>query len=47
MTLVGGASSNGGIFLAAAPVNRALKGSMARERMNKSHGIEVGEKEMS
>jgi hypothetical protein len=33
MTLVGGASFNGGIFLAAAAVDRALKGSMAGERM--------------
>jgi hypothetical protein len=29
MTLVGGASLNGGIFLAAAVVDKALKGSMA------------------
>jgi hypothetical protein len=47
MTLVGDASFNGGIFLAAAAVDRALKGSMARERMNKSFGREVREKEMS
>jgi hypothetical protein len=47
MTLVVGASFNGGIFLAVAAVNRALKGSMAWERMNQSLGIEVGEKEMS
>jgi hypothetical protein len=30
-----------------AVVDRALKGSMAGERMNKSIGREVGEKEMS
>jgi hypothetical protein len=47
MTLVGDASFNGGIFLAAAAVDRALKGSMAGERMNKSFGREVREKEMS
>jgi hypothetical protein len=47
MTLVGGASFNGGIFLATAAVDRALKGSMAKERMNKSFGREVREKEMS
>jgi hypothetical protein len=47
MTLVGGASFNGGIFLIAAVVFRALKGSMARERMNKSFGREVREKEMN
>jgi hypothetical protein len=47
MTLVGDASFNGGIFLAAAMVDRALKGSMAGERMNKSFGREVREKEMS
>jgi hypothetical protein len=47
MTLVGGASCNGEIFLAVAAVDRALKGSMARERMNKSFGREVREKEMS
>jgi hypothetical protein len=41
MTLVGGASFNGGIFLAAAAVDKALKGSMAGERMNKSFGREV------
>jgi hypothetical protein len=35
MTLAGGASFNSGIFLAAAVVHRALKGSMAGERMNK------------
>jgi hypothetical protein len=34
MTLAGGASFNSGIFLAAAVVDRALKGSMAGERMN-------------
>jgi hypothetical protein len=47
MTLVGGASFNCGIFFAAAAVDRALKGSMAGERMNKSFGREVREKEMS
>jgi hypothetical protein len=47
MTLVGGASVNSGIFLVAAAVDRALKGSMTRERMNKSFGREVREKEMS
>jgi hypothetical protein len=47
MTLVGDASFNGGNFLAAAVVGRALKGSMAGERMNKSFGREVREKEMS
>jgi hypothetical protein len=47
MTLVGGSSFKGGIFLVAAAVNRALKRSMAGERMNKSFGREVREKEMS
>jgi hypothetical protein len=47
MTLVGDDSFNGGIILAAAAVDRALKGSMARERMNTSFGREVREKEMS
>jgi hypothetical protein len=47
MTLVGGASFNGGIFLAATAVDRALKGSMAGERMNMSFGRELREKEMS
>jgi hypothetical protein len=47
MTLAGDASFNGGIFLATAVVDRALKGSMAGERMNKSFGREVTEKEMS
>jgi hypothetical protein len=47
MTLVGGASFNGGTFLVAAAVDRALKGSMVGERMNKSFGREVREKEMS
>jgi hypothetical protein len=46
MTLVGNASLNGGIFLAATVVDRALKGSTAGERMNKSFGREVREKEM-
>jgi hypothetical protein len=44
MTLACGASFNSGIFLAAAVVNRALKGSMAGERMNKSFAREVREK---
>jgi hypothetical protein len=47
MTLAGGASFNGGIFLAATVVDRALKGSMARERINKLFGREVRKKEMS
>jgi hypothetical protein len=47
MTLAGGASFNGGIFLVAAVVDRALKGSMVGERMNKSFGREVRVKEMS
>jgi hypothetical protein len=47
ITLVGGASFNGGIFLVAAVVDRALKGSMTGERMNKIFGRELGEKEMS
>jgi H+/Cl- antiporter ClcA len=47
MTLAGGAYFSGGIFLAAAAVGRALKGSMVGERMNKSFGREVREKEMS
>jgi hypothetical protein len=47
MTLAGDASFNGGIFLVATTVDRALKGSMAGERMNKSFGREVREKEMS
>jgi hypothetical protein len=47
MTLAGDASFNDGIFLAAAAVHRALKGSMAGERMNYSFGREVREKEMS
>jgi hypothetical protein len=41
MTLVGGASLNGGIFLAATAVDKALMGSMAGERMNKSFGREM------
>jgi hypothetical protein len=41
MTLAGGISLNTGIFLAAVVVDKALKGSMARERMNKSFGREV------
>jgi hypothetical protein len=47
MTLVGDAYFNSGIFLAAVAVDRALKGSMVGERMNKSFGREVREKEMS
>jgi hypothetical protein len=47
MTLAGGASFNGWIFLAAAAVDRALKGSIVGERMNKIFGREVREKEMS
>jgi hypothetical protein len=47
MTMAGGASSNGGIFLAVVAVDSRLKGSMAVERMNKSFGREVREKEMS
>jgi hypothetical protein len=47
MTLAGDASFNGGIFLVAAVVDRALKGSMAGERMNKSFGREVREKKIS
>jgi hypothetical protein len=47
MTLAGDASFNGVIFLMAATVDRALKLSMAGERMNKGFGGEVREKEMS
>jgi hypothetical protein len=47
MTLDGDESFNDGIFLAVAAVDRALKGSMVGERMNKSFGREVREKEMS
>jgi hypothetical protein len=47
VTMAGGASFNGGIFLAAAWVDRELKGSIAVERMNKSFGREMREKEMS
>jgi hypothetical protein len=47
MTLAGGDSFNGGIFLVVTVVDRALKGSMAGERINKSFGVEVREKEMS
>jgi hypothetical protein len=47
MTLAGGASFNGWIFLVAAVVDRAMKGSMAVDRMNKSFGREVWEKDMS
>jgi hypothetical protein len=42
MTLAGGAS-----FLTAVAMDRALKGSMVGERINKSFGREVSEKEMS
>jgi hypothetical protein len=41
ITLAGGASLNGGIFLAVVAVDKALKESMAGERMNKSFGREV------
>jgi hypothetical protein len=41
MTLAGGISLNTGIFLAAVAVDKALKGSMAGERMNKNFGREV------
>jgi hypothetical protein len=47
MTMAGGASFNGGIFLAATAVDRALKGSMVGERINKSFRREVREKDMS
>jgi hypothetical protein len=47
MTLVDSASFNCGIFLEAATVDRALKGSMVGEMMNKSFGREVTEKAMS
>jgi hypothetical protein len=47
MTLAGDASFNGGIFLAVAAVDRALKGPMVGESMNKSFGREALEKEMS
>jgi hypothetical protein len=46
MTLASDASFNSRIFLAAAAVDRARKGSMVGERMNKSFGREVREKEM-
>jgi hypothetical protein len=46
MTLAGDASLNGGIFLGATAVDRALKGSMVGERLNKSFGRDVREKEM-
>jgi hypothetical protein len=36
MTLAGGASLNGGIFLTAVAVDIVLKGSMAREEMSKA-----------
>jgi hypothetical protein len=41
MTLVGDASFNSGIFLAAAVVDKALKGSIRGGRMNKCFGREV------
>jgi hypothetical protein len=44
MTLADGASFNGGIFLVMAAVDRALKGSMVGERMNKSFEREVRER---
>jgi hypothetical protein len=47
MTLVGDASIDGRIFLAAIVVDRALKRSMAGGRINRSFGREVKEKEMS
>jgi hypothetical protein len=47
MTMSGGASFNGGIFLAAAVVDRALKRSMAGERMTKSFRREVREQGMN
>jgi hypothetical protein len=47
MTLAGGASFNGGIFLVTAVVDRAFKGSMVGERIKKIFGREVREKEMS
>jgi hypothetical protein len=47
MTLAGDASFTNGIFLVATTVDRALKGSISGERMNKSFGREVREKEMS
>jgi hypothetical protein len=47
MTLVGDASFNGGIFLVATVMDKALKESMVGERMNKSFGGEVREKKMS
>jgi hypothetical protein len=47
MTMSSGASFNGGIFLAAAAVDRALKRSMAEERMNKIFGREVREQGMN
>jgi hypothetical protein len=47
MTLVGDASFNGGIFLAAAAMDRALMGFVVGERMYMSFGREVREKEMS
>jgi hypothetical protein len=47
MTLAGDASLNGRIFLVVVAVDRALKGSMVEERMNKSFRREVREKGMS
>jgi hypothetical protein len=38
---------HGGIFLTVAVVDKALKGFMVGERMNKSFGGEVREKDMS
>jgi hypothetical protein len=47
ITLAGGAFLNGGIFLAVIAVDKAWKGSMAGERMNKRFGREVRGKRMS
>jgi hypothetical protein len=47
ITLAGGAFLNGGIFLAVVAVDKAWKGSMAGERMNKRFGREVRGKRMS
>jgi hypothetical protein len=41
ITIAGGTSLNDGIFLVAAVVDKALKGSMVGERMNKAFGREV------
>jgi hypothetical protein len=47
VALAGDNSLNGGIFLVAGAVDKALKGSLEGERMNKSFRREVREKEMS